>query len=265
MGIDKSEQFSGTDPFFDLSGSVAIVTGAAGGLGEDVAETLASRGASLLLCDLNEQGVAGAAEKIAAATGQSVEYAVVNVCSVSDLNAMADKAMERFGRIDILVNSAGINIPQEALDVTEEAWDKVLDINLKGSFFACQAVARHMVKQRSGKIINVSSQAGAVGLIRRAAYCSSKGAINNLTRELALEWAQYNINVNAVAPTFVETELTRHMFKEKEFREYVDANILFDRLAVPADVSAGILYLASHASDMVTGHILHIDGGWTVH
>lgn len=265
MGIDKNGQSSGPDPFFDLSGSVSIVTGAAGGLGADVAETLASRGSSLLLCDLDEQGIAGVADKITKATGRQVECAAVDVCRISDLEAMADKAMERFGRIDVLVNSAGINIPQQALDVTEEAWDKVLDINLKGSFFACQAVARHMARQGSGKIINVSSQAGAVGLIRRAAYCSSKGAINNLTRELALEWAQYNINVNAVAPTFVETEFTRHMFEEKEFREYVQANILFDRLAVPADVSAGILYLASPASDMVTGHILHIDGGWTVH
>ncbi|WP_338669423.1 SDR family NAD(P)-dependent oxidoreductase [Pseudodesulfovibrio methanolicus] len=265
MSSYKNGHSPDADGFFNLDENVSIITGAAGDLGADIAMTLASRGSSLLLSDLNAEGLEEKADAIRRATGQRVECAVTDVCKVADLKAMAAAAMDAFGRIDVLVNSAGINIPQEAMDVTEAAWDKVLDINLKGSFFACQAVAEHMIAQRSGKIINISSQAGAVGLIRRAAYCSSKGAINNLTRELALEWAQYNINVNAVAPTFVETNLTRPMFEEKEFRDYVRANILFDRLAVPADISAGVLYLASPASDMVTGHILHIDGGWTVH
>ncbi len=253
------------DTFFDLTGHVSIITGAAGDLGADIAMTLASRGSSLLLCDLNAKRLPVLAREIEDATGQQVEWATVDVCNVSDLTKMAETAMEKFGRIDVLVNSAGVNIPQQALEVTEQAWDKILDINLKGSFFACQAVAKYMVKQNSGKIINISSQAGSVGLIRRAAYCASKGGLDNLTRELALEWAQFNINVNAVAPTFVETNLTRPMFEEEEFKNYVKQNILFDRMAVPSDISGGVLYLASRASDMVTGHILLIDGGWTIH
>ena len=253
------------DTLFDLSGLVSVITGAAGDLGADIAMTLAERGSSLLLCDLNPQRLEETATRIEEATQAKVYQLVVDVTQISHLTNMAATAMEKFGQIDVLVNSAGINIQQNAEDVTEEAWDKILGINLKGTFFSCQAVARHMIPRKSGKIINVSSQAGFVGLIRRAAYCSSKGGVNNLTKELALEWARYNINVNAIAPTFVETNLTRPMFEEKEFRDYVMSNILLDRLATPTDISAGVLYLASRASDMVTGHVLCVDGGWTAH
>ena len=254
------------DSFFDMTGKAVVVTGAAGDLGADIAKTLSARGASLLLCDLDPERLSRTAEDIAAAGGAGAAQQVVDVTRISDLESMAEAAVERFGRIDALINSAGVNIPQRAEDVTEEAWDKILDINLKGAFFACRAVAeKAMIPQKRGKIVNISSQAGCVGLIRRAAYCASKGGVNNLTKELALEWAEHNINVNAVAPTFVETNLTRPMFEEKEFRDYVMSNILFDRMASPKDVSAGVLYLASDASDMVTGHVLLVDGGWTAH
>jgi 2-deoxy-D-gluconate 3-dehydrogenase len=178
---------------------------------------------------------------------------------------MADAAMKAFGHIDILVNNAGINIPQWAVDVTEEAWDDILDTNLKGLFFCAQAVGKVMIQQRKGKIINISSQTGTVAIPERAAYCSSKGGVNLLTKVLAVEWAQYNINVNAIAPTFIETPFSKPMFENTGFREYVLENIPLGRIGQPQDVVGGLIYLASEASNLVTGHILLIDGGWTAH
>jgi len=140
-----------------------------------------------------------------------------------------------------------------------------MNVNVKGVFLCAQAVGRVMIRQKKGKIINISSQSGSVGLIKRSAYCSSKGAVNQLTRVLALEWGKHNICVNALAPTFVETPMTYPMLQEKSFRDYVMGNIVLGRLCKPEDLTGGLIFLASDASDMVTGHILHIDGGWTAH
>jgi 2-deoxy-D-gluconate 3-dehydrogenase len=139
----------------------------------------------------------------------------------------------------------------------------VIDINLKALFFCCQAVGKIMIAQKSGKIINMSSQTGTVAIPLRAAYCSSKGAVNMLTKLLALEWAPFNVKVNAVSPTFVETKFTEPMFKNEEFLSYVTDNILLGKVGKPADVAGAVLYLASSASDLVTGHVLAVDGGWT--
>jgi NAD(P)-dependent dehydrogenase (short-subunit alcohol dehydrogenase family) len=149
--------------------------------------------------------------------------------------------------------------------VTEEAWDRVFDINLKGAFFCAQAVGKVMIRQKKGKIINISSQSGSVGLIMRSAYCASKGGLNLLTKVLALEWGKHNILVNAIAPTFLETPMTKPMLEKKEFHDYVMGNIVLGRLAKVEDVTGAVIYLASEASNMVTGHVLLIDGGWTAH
>ena len=178
---------------------------------------------------------------------------------------MVDKTMKTFGHIDILVNNAGVNRPQWALDVTEENWDLVMNTNLKALFFCAQTVGRVMIKQKKGKIINISSDAGSVGLLRRAAYCASKGGVNLLTKVLALEWAQYNINVNAIAPAFIKTPLTEPMFEEKGFREYVLGNTPLGRVGEPKDVSGALVFLASEASNYMTGSVMLIDGGWTAH
>ncbi len=249
---------------FDLTGQVAFVTGAGRGLGRHIALALARYGANLVICSRTLSEL----EEVAAETASLGREALVqraDMTLTSDIENVVAAAVQRFGRIDILVNNAGINIPQWAEEVTEEAWDRVLNINLKGLFFCAQAVGKVMIRQQRGKIINVSSQAGSVGLIKRAAYCSSKGAVNQLTRVLAVEWAKHKINVNAIAPTFVETPMTKPMFEDTEFRKYIFENILFDRAAQPKDVVGAVIYLASPASDMVTGHILHIDGGWTAH
>ncbi len=249
---------------FDLSGKVAIVTGAGRGMGYHISLALAKYGADLVICSRTTselEKVENEIEKI----GRKVLIQRVDVTKISDIHAMVEASLKTFGRIDLLINNAGLNIPQWAVDVTEEAWDRIMNTNLKALFFCAQAVGKVMIQQKKGKIINVSSQSGSVGLLQRAAYCASKGGVNLLTKALAVEWAKYNINVNAIAPTFIETPLTRPMFEKEEFREYVRRNILLGRVGQPEDVTGAIIYLASEASNLVTGHILLIDGGWTAH
>jgi NAD(P)-dependent dehydrogenase (short-subunit alcohol dehydrogenase family) len=251
-------------PEFDLSGKVAVVTGAGRGMGRYMALDLARFGADLVLCSrtLSElEQVRGEVE----ALGRKALVVTTDVGQIAEIERMTEMAVERFGRIDILVNNAGMNIPQWAEEATEEAWDRIMNINVKGVFFCAQTVGKVMIRQQKGKIINISSQSGSVGLIKRSAYCSSKGAVNQLTRVLALEWGKHNVCVNALAPTFVETPMTRPMLQEKSFRDYVMGNIVLGRLCKPEDLTGGLIFLASDASDMVTGHILHIDGGWTAH
>ena len=247
---------------FDLSGKVAIVTGAGRGIGYHIALALARYGSDLLICSRTVSELEAVGEEIKK-MGRRAVTQQVDVREISDSEDMARYAVETFGRIDILVNNAGINIPQWAVDVTEEAWDNVMDTNLKGLFFCAQAVGKVMIRQKKGKVINVSSQAGSVGLLQRAAYCSSKGGVNQLTRVLAIEWAEYNINVNAIGPTFIETPFTEPMFKKEGFKEYVLGNIPLGRVGKPKDVIGAVIYLASNASDLVTGHTLLIDGNWT--
>ena len=249
---------------FDLSGKVAIVTGAGRGMGYHIALALARYGADLVVCSRTLSEL----EKVAAEIeplGRRVLIQKMDITSIPEIHSMVEATVKTFGRIDLLVNNAGLNIPQWAEEVTEEAWDRVFDINLKGTFFCAQAVGKVMIQQKRGKIINISSQSGSVGLIMRSAYCASKGGLNLLTKVLALEWAKHNILVNAIAPTFIETPMTKPMLEKKEFYDYVMGNILLGRLAKFEDVTGGVIYLASDASNMVTGHVLLIDGGWTAH
>ena len=249
---------------FDLSGKVAIVTGAGRGMGYHIALALAKFGADIVVCSRTVpelKRVGAEIEKI----GRRALVHEMDVTNISEIHTMVERAVNAFGHIDILVNNAGVNITQWAVDVTEEAWDRVLDTNLKALFFCAQAVGRVMIRQKKGKIINVSSQTGTVAIPQRAAYCSSKGGVNQLTKLLAVEWAQHNINVNAIAPTFIETPFTKPMFEKEGFREYVLGNIPLGRVGKPEDVTGAVIYLASEASNLVTGHILLVDGGWTAH
>jgi 2-deoxy-D-gluconate 3-dehydrogenase len=249
---------------FDLSSKVAIVTGAGRGMGYHIALALAKYGADIVVCSrtVSELERVGAEiEKL----GRRVLIQQMDVTRIPEIYVMVEQSTKAFGHIDILVNNAGVNITQWAVDVTEEAWDKVVDTNLKALFFCAQAVGKVMIRQKKGKIINISSQTGTVAIPQRAAYCSSKGGVNQLTKLLAIEWAQYNINVNAIAPTFIETPFSKPMFEKEGFREYVLGNIPLGRVGQPEDVVGGVIYLASEASDLVTGHVLLIDGGWTAH
>jgi NAD(P)-dependent dehydrogenase (short-subunit alcohol dehydrogenase family) len=243
----------GSSSEFDLSGKVAIVTGAGRGMGYPIALGLARYGADLVLCSRTVSELEKVKTEIEM-LGRRALVQRMDVTRIPEIGAMVEATLKTFGHIDILVNN-----------VTEEAWDKVFNTNLKGLFFCTQAVGKVMIRQKNGKIINVSSQSGVVGLLQRAVYCSSKGGVNLLTKVLAIEWAKYNINVNAIAPTFIETPFTKPMFEKEGFKEYVLGNIPLGRVGKPEDVVGGIIYLASGASDLVTGHILLIDGGWTAH
>jgi NAD(P)-dependent dehydrogenase (short-subunit alcohol dehydrogenase family) len=247
---------------FDLSGKVAPVTGAARGLGQHFAISLARYGADLIICDIREmEKTKDEIEKL----GRRVLVQKTDVTKNSEINKMVEESVKTFGHIDILVNNAGTSIPQKAVEVTEEVWDKTLALNLKGVFFCAQAVGKIMVQQRKGKIINIASQAGIIGVPGRAAYGSSKGGVITLTKVLAIEWAEYNINVNAIAPTFTETPLSRPHLEEPGVRDFVLGNIPLGRVGQPQDLVGALIYLSSEASNMVTGHVLLVDGGWTAH
>lgn len=249
----------------NLSGNIALVTGGSSGLGKASAIKLAELGADIVLWSRTENKLAETGKEILK-LGRRCRWDSVDITKIDKIEDAVQKIRKDFGEIDILVNSAGVNIPQNAEEVTLEAWDTVMDTNIKGLFFCCQAVGRlSMIPREKGIIVNISSQAGKVALPLRAAYCSSKGAVDQLTRVLAFEWAKYNIRVNAVAPTFVETPFTKKMLADKEFNEYIMNKIPLKRLATTDDVANAVSFLVSDQSNIITGAIIPVDGGWTIH
>jgi NAD(P)-dependent dehydrogenase (short-subunit alcohol dehydrogenase family) len=247
----------------DLSGKVAIVTGGSEGLGYSISEALCQAGASVVITGRRAQFLEEAAARLRQSQPDAKILALPSDASrVADIQRMAVEVEATFGKIDILVNNAGTNIPQIALDVTEEDWDRVMDVNLKGLFFCCQEIGRRMVRQKAGRIINIASQMGLVGYYKRAAYCASKGGVVQLTKVLAIEWAQDNVQVNAVGPTFTETPLARAVMSEPAVAEEILQRIPMGKLAQPEDVARAVLYLSSDMANFVTGHTLLVDGGW---
>ena len=247
-------------PDFDLTGQVALVTGAGRGIGRDLARALAASGAHVLA------GVRdpGATDVVwTAPDGGRVEPLRLDVTDVGGTRAAVDAAVAAHGRIDILVNNAGLGANSDALDVTEAEWDEMMAVNLKGVFFTSQAVGRHMVERGYGRIVNVSSQAGLVGIRRHAVYSASKGGVNLVTKVLALEWARHGVTVNAIAPTWIYTPGTAERLDDPAFLAEVLARIPIGRVGTTADVAAAVVFLSSHASGLVTGAILPVDGGWT--
>lgn len=253
-------------PSMRLDSKIALITGAGSGLGQAIALGFAEAGADVAITELpGKEALAHATAEGVRAAGRRAFTVPLDVTRTDTIEGAVKQVMDEFGRIDILVNNAGINIPKMALDVTESDWDRVQAVNLKGLFFVTQAVAKQaLVPQGSGKVVNMASQMGVIGYNKRAAYCSSKAGVVNLTRVLAFEWAQYNININCIGPTFVLTPLTAPMFEDDSFREDVVRRIPLGRLGTPEDIVGAAVYLASPAADMVTGHTLLVDGGWTV-
>lgn len=243
---------------FRLDGKVALVTGASRGLGNGIAKGLQEAGATVVGTSRDQESAKQIAEQL-----DSVPV-MMDVTDITSIREGVDNVTAELGSLDILVNNAGQNIPQGLLDVDEKSWNAVIDTNLKGSFFTAQAAARYMIAQSDGgRIINLGSQAGVVGIEERSAYGASKGGITVLTKVLALELAEYEITVNTVAPTFVDTELTRSTLEDPEWRERVLSRIPLGRLSEIEEVAAAVVYLASPAAASVTGHTLLIDGGWT--
>jgi 2-deoxy-D-gluconate 3-dehydrogenase len=252
-------------PTFRLEGRVAIVTGAGNGMGRTFSTALAHAGADVAVTEL--PGKEDDAEVTAEAVRKSGRRALVvslDVVRMSSIREMAKRVLNEWGHIDILVNNAGINIRQFAVDVTEDAWDRIVSVNQKGVFFCSQVVGRHMIERGDGgKIINIASQMGFVADKERAVYCTTKAAVVNLTRVMALEWAPHGINVNAVAPTYVRTPLIEKLLQDKDVREDIVRRIPLGRVAEPEEVAGAVVFLASPASAFITGHTLVVDGGWT--
>ncbi len=251
-------------PSMRLDDQVVLVTGAGSGIGRAIALAVAEVGADVAVCEVPKK--IGMLDEVCDAVvdlGQRALPLALELPDQESIDAAVSRVIDAYGRVDILVNNAGVNIPRDALEVTEADWDGVLDVNLKGLFFMSQRVARSMIEMGGGKIVNIASQNGVVGYYKRAAYCSSKAGVVNLTRVLAVEWAPYQITVNAVGPTFILTPLTQSTFDNEALREDLLSRIPLGRVGQPEDVVGAVVFLASPAADLITGHTLLVDGGWT--
>ncbi len=246
---------------FDLTGKVAIVTGGAGGLGRPIALGLAKCGADVVVDDLASANPQGVADDIKA-LGRKALAVTADVTSAESMKEMADLVVKEFGKIDILVNVAGINARFSAEEMPAEEFEKVIRFNIAGTFLPCQAVGKVMIEQKRGKIINMGSVRGSVApSIGGTAYASSKGGVHQLTRTLAAEWAKYGINVNGIAPALVMTDMTREFLSKPEIYSKMTAEIPLARLGFPEDLIGPIVLLASDESDFMTGQIIYVDGG----
>jgi NAD(P)-dependent dehydrogenase (short-subunit alcohol dehydrogenase family) len=248
---------------FDLTGKTALVTGASKGLGRAMALGLAKAGCDLALCARDAEGL----RETRAATealGIRAETFAMDVLRRESVGQAVNAVVASFGKIDVLVNNAGVNVRKTTLDLSEEEWDRVLDTNLKGYFLVAQAVGRHMVARRCGKVINISSIFGAVGMSNQLAYASSKGGVVQMTKVMAIEWAPHNVNVNAIGPTYFETPLVATLRDDPERFRFINERTPMGRWGQPEELEGTVVFLASKASDFITGQTIYVDGGWTV-
>lgn len=248
---------------FDVAGKKALVTGATKGLGRHAAIALAHAGADLFLTGRDEGELAECAGEVRA-QGRRAETMVADLADVGEVVRLGEAAIAAMDGVDILLNNAGVALLEPVLDVTEEKWDAQVNVNLKAPFFLAQVVARHMVESgNGGKIINIASTAGLIGVPEHAAYCASKGGLLTLTKTLAFELGPHNIQVNAICPAIVMTPMGRQVWDHPGVREPALEKMPVGRFGKEADISAAVVYLASSASDWMTGSQLVIDGGLT--
>jgi NAD(P)-dependent dehydrogenase (short-subunit alcohol dehydrogenase family) len=247
---------------FRLDGKKALITGAATGLGQAIAVALAKNGADVAISDRRVEGLAET-EALIEPLGRRVLKAAIDVVDLKQVQEGVATVEAGFGRIDILVNNAGINRPTPGLEVTADNWDEHFDTNVRGGFFMAQAAAKGMIARRWGRIIFLSSQSGLIGIPGQPVYCATKGAVIQLVRTLGVEWAKYGITVNSIAPTFIETNLTRKRLQDPEFRRFVLGKIPRGELATPEHIAAAAVYLASEEAAMVNCETHRVDGGWT--
>ena len=252
-----------TPSSFSLAGQVALVTAASRGIGKACALALAQAGADIIL-GLRDQATGQSLVREIRKMGREVLPVQMDVARMQEIGDAVRAGVSHFKRIDILVNNAGIGGLNPPERVTEQEFDDTLAVNLKGAFFTAQAVGKVMIRQRRGRIINIGSQAGTVALPGASVYCVTKAAISHLTKCLALEWARYNITVNAVAPTYIRTPGTKPWLDDKVFRKSVLDRIPLGRIGDAKEVAGPVVFLASPAASLITGVTLMIDGGWTI-
>jgi len=247
-----------TEEGLKLSGRVALVTGAAQGIGKAVALLLARNGADIVVSDINLGKAEETANEINS-IGRKALAVKVDVANWNDVERMVEVILEKFAKIDILVNNAGITRDKLILRMTEEDWDAVLNVNLKGTFHCTKAVVRHMAKQRSGKIVNIASVVGEMGNAGQANYSASKAGVIGLTKTIAREFAQRGMNINAIAPGYIETPMTEAL--PEKAKEELKRLIPMERLGKPEDVAEAVLFLVSEESNYITGQVLNVNGG----
>ncbi len=252
-------------PSFDLTDRIALVTGAARGLGRAIALALANAGADVVL-GLRDVDTGGGLVKEIEAMGRRALPLQMDVLDLEQAYAAVDHAIEQFGRIDILVNNVGGGEEGPVEDVSEETFDRTIAVTVKSAFFVAQKVAKHMIARGGGgRIVNMGSQAGVVALPGESVYCLSKAAVAHMTRCMAVEWGRHGINVNCVAPTFIETPGTEPALSDPDFRaDTIERIAALHRIGQPVEVSGAVVFLASPAASLITGHTILIDGGWTV-
>jgi glucose 1-dehydrogenase len=251
-----------------LHDDVAIITGASSGIGRAVALMFAAEGAKIVIADKQidsclDEEVPNTQANIEELGGEAV-FVQTDVSKSEQVNAMVFETIRQFGKINILINCAGIFIRNEIVDISDEEWKNVIDTNLSGFFYTCRAVFPQMKKQGEGRIVNVSSIHGIRGTSAALTYCASKGGIENLTKQLAVEGAPWNIRVNAVTPGTIRTAMCLPFLNTPHLLEEFEKRTLLPRLGVPEDVAYACLFLSSRESDYVVGHSLVVDGGWTI-
>ncbi len=249
---------------FELTNKIALVTGAQRGMGRAHALALAAQGAKVAVTDINEETCQTVVDKIKANGGEAICFKM-DVLNIAEINEVFDKVIAKWGRLDILVNNAGIYQPKPALEMTEEEWDKTIDINLKGYFFCAQRAAKEMAKNKWGRIVNISSIASGqvgVGVNASSHYTASKGGVIGMTETLALEWAPLGININAIGPGAIDTPMVRDSNIPKEQLDAMIEHIPLKRVGKPEEVSAAVVFLSSDEASYITGATLFVDGGW---
>lgn len=248
---------------FDLSKKVMVITGGTNGIGRGLVTYFAKQHVTVAAIGSRPETAAKLQADLAA-EGLTVQVYHMDIRQPQQIQPVIDRIVEDLGRIDILVNCAGMGNPIPALDVTQKDWDEMMDLNVRGTFFCSQAAARHMLPRGCGRIINITSQLSVVANENESVYCASKGTINNLTRALSYEWSKQGVIVSAVAPTFTYTPGTAERLDTPAFRDSVLARIPRGRLGEISDIGAAVQYLASDYADMASGAVLFIDGGWTI-
>lgn len=247
---------------FELTGQVALVTGASRGFGRSIAGALAGAGSDLVLTSRTLKDVEAVAAELAS-TGRKILPLQADVTQVEEVEEAVRRAVAILGRIDVLINNAGINIRKPALELTESDWDQTLDTNVKGCFRVAKAVGRHMVARQKGCIVNIASMLASVTLPERAAYASSKGGLVQMTRTLAVEWAPYNVRVNAICPGPFLTDSNKVILDDPEKVKFFMDRMPMKRFGKPEELHGAAIFLASEASSFITGTTIFIDGGWT--